>query len=88
MAEQERARGASVRLASLLSLDQPYVAQLEQAASAWRSEQHSALHTLVTDVLDQSARIIQPLLYRVKLPAGTSTAASRACMRISTIAAS
>jgi hypothetical protein len=59
-------------IAPRLRLDQPYPAQLGQAASAWRPDQYSAIKALVTDIPGQSARTIRALLYRLmKLPAPT-----------------
>jgi hypothetical protein len=59
-------------IAPQLRPDLPYAAQLEQAASAWRPEQHSLIQELVTDAPGQSARIIRSVMYRLmKLPEPT-----------------
>jgi hypothetical protein len=48
-----------------LRTGKPYAAQLEQAASAWRPEQHSVIQAMITDIPGQSAYIIRSLLYRL-----------------------
>jgi hypothetical protein len=52
-------------IAPQLRPELPYAAQLEQAASAWRPEQHSLIQALVTDAPGQSARIIRSVMYRL-----------------------
>jgi hypothetical protein len=52
-------------LAPGLRSELPYAPQFEQAASAWRPEQHRIIQALVTDVPGQSARIIRSVMYRL-----------------------
>jgi hypothetical protein len=56
-------------IAPRLRAGRPYAAQLAEAASAWRPEQHSVIQAMVTDIPGRSACAIRSLLYRLmRLP--------------------